>query len=46
MNMVFLKNACMDWLVANICLQPCGLRKERVILLFYKEYAGLKINLL
>ena len=34
----------MEWAVASACLESCVLGKECAILLFKKEYAGLRVK--
>ena len=36
----------MEWVVAGASLKSCVLGKEHVILLFLKEYAGLRVKIL
>ena len=43
-NQKTVKNACIDWVVASAHLEPCVFGKECVILLFYKECAGLRVK--
>ena len=34
----------MEWAVASACLESCMFGEECVILLFLKEYAGLRVK--
>ena len=34
----------MEWAVASACLESCVLGEECIILLFQKEYAGLRVK--